>query len=58
MFFFQTLLLHGNILTTLRTAPNHLPKSLCIVSLAENEITDLNEVHFILFSKSYLSHTD
>lgn len=41
---FQTLLLHGNSITTLRTVPAHLPAHLSIFSLAENEIRDLNEV--------------
>ncbi|XP_068185318.1 centrosomal protein of 97 kDa [Antennarius striatus] len=45
----KTLLLHGNSITTLRTVPAHLPASLSIFSLAENEIRDLNEV-------SYLAH--
>lgn len=40
----QTLLLHGNSITTLRTLPAHLPAHLSILSLAENEIRDLNEV--------------
>lgn len=40
----KTLLLHGNSITTLRTVPAHLPASLSILSLAENEIRDLNEV--------------
>lgn len=40
----QTLLLHGNSLTTLRTVPAHLPPHVSILSLAENEIRDLNEV--------------
>ncbi|XP_041128223.1 centrosomal protein of 97 kDa-like [Polyodon spathula] len=43
----KTLLLHGNIITTLRTVPIHLPKGLNILSLAENEICDLNEVSFL-----------
>ena len=43
-FLLQTLLLHGNSLTTLRTIPAHLPTRLSILSLAENEIRDLNEV--------------
>lgn len=42
----KTLLLHGNSITTLRTVPAHLPASLSILSLAENEIRDLNEVPF------------
>lgn len=46
--FLQTLLLHGNSITTLRTVPAHLPTRLSILSLAENEIRDLNEV--ILFN--------
>ncbi|MGH0120220.1 UNVERIFIED_CONTAM: hypothetical protein FKN15_056545 [Acipenser sinensis] len=43
----KTLLLHGNIITTLRTVPLHLPTGLNILSLAENEICDLNEVSFL-----------
>ncbi|KAK6487096.1 centrosomal protein of 97 kDa-like isoform X1 [Huso huso] len=43
----KTLLLHGNIITTLRTVPIHLPTGLNILSLAENEICDLNEVSFL-----------
>lgn len=42
--FLQTLLLHGNSITTLRAVPAHLPAHLSILSLAENEIRDLNEV--------------
>lgn len=41
----QTLLLHGNSITTLRAVPAHLPANLSIFSLAENEIRDLNEVN-------------
>ncbi|NXH40126.1 CEP97 protein, partial [Dicaeum eximium] len=43
----KTLLLHGNIITSLRTAPLCLPQSLTVLSLAENEIRDLNEVSFL-----------
>uniref|UniRef100_A0A8D0HMN3 Centrosomal protein of 97 kDa n=1 Tax=Sphenodon punctatus TaxID=8508 RepID=A0A8D0HMN3_SPHPU len=43
----KTLLLHGNIITSLRTAPTCLPQSLTILSLAENEIRDLNEISFL-----------
>ncbi|XP_042315814.1 centrosomal protein of 97 kDa [Sceloporus undulatus] len=43
----KTLLLHGNIITSLRTAPAYLPQSLAILSLAENEIRDLNEISFL-----------
>ncbi|XP_077198238.1 centrosomal protein of 97 kDa isoform X2 [Paroedura picta] len=43
----KTLLLHGNIITSLRTAPTCLPQSLAIVSLAENEVRDLNEISFL-----------
>ncbi|XP_041902483.1 centrosomal protein of 97 kDa-like [Corvus kubaryi] len=43
----KTLLLHGNIITSLRTAPVCLPQSLTVISLAENEIRDLNEVSFL-----------
>lgn len=44
IFILQTLLLHGNIITSLRTAPVCLPQNLTVFSLAENEIRDLNEV--------------
>ncbi|XP_020640646.3 centrosomal protein of 97 kDa isoform X1 [Pogona vitticeps] len=40
----KTLLFHGNIITSLRTVPTCLPQSLAILSLAENEIRDLNEI--------------
>lgn len=43
----KTLLLHGNSITTLRTLPAHLPAHLSILSLAENEIRDLNEVSYL-----------
>nr|XP_006130792.1 centrosomal protein of 97 kDa isoform X1 [Pelodiscus sinensis] len=43
----KTLLLHGNIITSLRVAPVCLPQSLTILSLAENEIRDLNEISFL-----------
>ncbi|XP_024266222.1 centrosomal protein of 97 kDa isoform X1 [Oncorhynchus tshawytscha] len=43
----KTLLLHGNSITTLRTVPTHLPAHLSILSLAENEIRDLNEVSYL-----------
>ncbi|NWU96932.1 CEP97 protein, partial [Upupa epops] len=43
----KTLLLHGNIITSLRTAPVCLPQNLAVLSLAENEIRDLNEVSFL-----------
>ena len=50
---FQTLLLHGNIITSLESAPQSLPKSLAILSLAENEIADLNEVYCLLAGCKY-----
>ncbi|KAK5860802.1 hypothetical protein PBY51_022258 [Eleginops maclovinus] len=43
----KTLLLHGNSITTLRTMPAHLPAQLSILSLAENEIRDLNEASYL-----------
>ncbi|XP_071136329.1 serine-rich adhesin for platelets-like isoform X2 [Mytilus edulis] len=43
----RTFLLHGNIITSLRTIPPCLPHSLCIFSLAENEILDMNEVAYL-----------
>ncbi|XP_037345288.2 centrosomal protein of 97 kDa isoform X2 [Pungitius pungitius] len=43
----KTLLLHGNSITTLRAVPAHLPANLSILSLAENEIRDLNEASYL-----------
>uniref|UniRef100_A0A8C1XWH8 Centrosomal protein of 97 kDa n=1 Tax=Cyprinus carpio TaxID=7962 RepID=A0A8C1XWH8_CYPCA len=43
----KSLLLHGNIITTLRTVPAHLPANLTVLSLAENEIRDLTEVSYL-----------
>ncbi|XP_077977654.1 uncharacterized protein LOC144433219 [Glandiceps talaboti] len=43
----KTLLLHGNILTSLRSVPAYFPIGIEILSLAENEITDLNEVSYL-----------
>ncbi|XP_055965209.1 centrosomal protein of 97 kDa [Sorex fumeus] len=43
----KTLLLHGNIITSLRLAPAYLPRGLGILSLAENEVRDLNEISFL-----------
>ncbi|CAL8323068.1 unnamed protein product [Merluccius merluccius] len=43
----KTLLLHGNSITTLRTVPAHLPTHLSILSLAENEMRDLNEASYL-----------
>ncbi|MED6233812.1 hypothetical protein ATANTOWER_016991 [Ataeniobius toweri] len=43
----KTLLLHGNSITTLRAVPAHLPAHLSILSLAENEIRDLNEMSYL-----------
>ncbi|XP_076974636.1 centrosomal protein of 97 kDa-like isoform X2 [Tamandua tetradactyla] len=45
----KTLLLHGNIITSLRMAAAYLPRSLAILSLAENEIRDLSEISFLAF---------
>ncbi|XP_033635655.1 uncharacterized protein LOC117296720 [Asterias rubens] len=43
----KTLLLHGNILTTLRSVPAYFPTSIEILSLAENELSDLAEVSYL-----------
>ncbi|XP_069093226.1 centrosomal protein of 97 kDa [Pleurodeles waltl] len=43
----KTLLLHGNNITSLRAASVCLPHGLTIISLAENEIRDLNEISFL-----------
>ncbi|XP_043091072.1 centrosomal protein of 97 kDa [Puntigrus tetrazona] len=55
-----TLLLHGNIITSLRTVPAHLPPNLTKLSLAENEIRDLTEVSFLapLYCLQQLSITN
>ncbi|XP_007893960.1 centrosomal protein of 97 kDa [Callorhinchus milii] len=45
----KTLLLHGNTITALRSASSHLASGLSILSLAENEIRDLNEVSYLGF---------
>ena len=41
----QTLLLHDNQLSTLKTFPRCLPHGLVILSLAQNQLRDLSEVH-------------
>ncbi|XP_062866971.1 centrosomal protein of 97 kDa [Trichomycterus rosablanca] len=43
----KTLLLHGNMITSLRTVPAHFPPQLTVLSLAENEIRDVNEVSYL-----------
>ena len=40
----STVLFHGNMITSLRFAADALPKSVAILSLAENELQDLTEV--------------
>ena len=40
----QRLLLHGNEVNNLRSAVHHLPQSIDTLSLADNNIVDLNEV--------------
>lgn len=47
----KILLLHGNNISSLRLAPSLLPQSLIILSLAQNHITDLNEVLILLISQ-------
>ncbi|XP_068124546.1 centrosomal protein of 97 kDa isoform X2 [Hyperolius riggenbachi] len=47
LIYLRTLLLHGNNITSLRTTSACLPQGLTILSLAENEIRDLNEVSFL-----------
>ncbi|XP_063068599.1 centrosomal protein of 97 kDa [Engraulis encrasicolus] len=43
----KALHLHGNTITSLRTVPVYFPQTLTIVTLAENEIRDLNEVSYL-----------
>ncbi|CAJ0927607.1 unnamed protein product [Ranitomeya imitator] len=47
----KTFLLHGNNITSLRTASTSLPQNLSILSLAENEIRDLNEAWLVTLHK-------
>ncbi|XP_067951181.1 internalin A-like [Watersipora subatra] len=44
LFYLKALLLHGNIIRQLNDAGRFLPASLTILSLAENEITELTQV--------------
>jgi hypothetical protein len=46
---FQILLLHGNHISSLRSSSSHLPSTLIILSLAQNNICDLNEVNTWLY---------
>ncbi|XP_048090846.1 centrosomal protein of 97 kDa [Alosa alosa] len=43
----KALHLNGNTITTLRSVPAFLPPKLTVLSLAENEIKDLNEVSYL-----------
>ncbi|ESO89362.1 hypothetical protein LOTGIDRAFT_210409 [Lottia gigantea] len=43
----QTLLLHGNILNSLKPVPACLPASLAVLSLESNEIHDLTEISYL-----------
>ena len=49
--YLQALLLHGNIIRDLREAPRFLPKNLTILSLAENEISELTQVRCSMYMK-------
>ena len=41
---FQTLLLHGNLISSLEGIKDQVSNTVCTLSLADNEISDLNEV--------------
>ncbi|KAL2088063.1 hypothetical protein ACEWY4_016891 [Coilia grayii] len=43
----KVLHLHGNTITSLRSVPAYLPSTLTILTLADNEIRDLNEVSYL-----------
>jgi len=43
----QVLKLHDNRLKTLKFAPSHLPSSLKALTLANNLLSDLNEVSYL-----------
>lgn len=40
----KTLLLHGNLISSLAVIKEQLPNTVCTLSLADNEISDLNEM--------------
>lgn len=41
----QTLLLHGNLISSLEVIKEEVACTVCTLSLADNDISDLNEVH-------------
>jgi hypothetical protein len=45
---FQQLLLHGNRVSQLRQCERHLPSSIVMLTLASNNITDLNEMSHLV----------
>ncbi|PSN42828.1 hypothetical protein C0J52_14402 [Blattella germanica] len=45
---FQQLLLHGNRISQLRQCERHLPPSIVMLTLASNNITDLNEMSHLV----------
>ncbi|RUS84615.1 hypothetical protein EGW08_007642 [Elysia chlorotica] len=43
----KTLLLHSNNISTIKSAAQHLPQSLTVLSLADNNLCDLNEICYL-----------
>jgi hypothetical protein len=54
---FQQLLLHGNRISQLRQCERHLPPSIVMLTLASNNITDLNEISHLVHLTSLREFT-
>ena len=52
----QTLLLHGNLIYSLEVIKEEVARTVCTLSLADNDISDLNEVHCLEYMNIYM-HT-
>lgn len=52
----QTLLLHGNLISSLEVVKEEVARTVCTLSLADNDISDLNEVHCLEYMNIYM-HT-
>lgn len=52
----QTLLLHGNLISSLEVIKEEVARTVCTLSLADNDISDLNEVHCLEYMNIYM-HT-
>jgi len=54
---FQQLLLHGNRISQLRQCERHVPPSIVMLTLASNNITDLNEISHLVHLTSLREFT-